>query len=314
MMFCLPPPLLPHFSNLLLLDEPSKQMFQADRGKTLTLLEFVSSNCNTKAQIKESNSSYTLGISAKPRTCLQLGWVLERGSCWVQGCAAPPCGVQMGPQNLQLLLQTCTGQQRTLAQCQCWGHGKLYLRRVQGSLGKMGPPGAGGVLKWGRGCVAAEGSLAGLGACLVLLMQWASAGQPAGRRGPGLLLQSQPVWQICCWPVLASPPSLQPAGRRCRLCKHHIRTMQGSLKAGPDERTGGRRDAQHPGRVIQFNVGANINLHEARPNSHVLQSNWHLYAMCHTCRAAQNGAKGAGLVDECLVHHTVLGTAEARVS
>ena len=114
MMFCLLLwwilPLLPHFSNLALSDESSKQMFQRTGGKQLALHEFVSSNCNTKAQIKESSSSYTLGISAKLRTCLQLGRVLERGSCWVQGCAAPPCGVQIGLQNLQLPLQTCRGQ------------------------------------------------------------------------------------------------------------------------------------------------------------------------------------------------------------
>ena len=67
--------------NLVPLDDSFTQMLQADRGKTLALHEFVSSNCNTKAQNKESNSSYTLGISANTRTCLQLGWVLERGSC-----------------------------------------------------------------------------------------------------------------------------------------------------------------------------------------------------------------------------------------
>ena len=114
MIFCLPlwyfPPLLPHFSDLALSDASFKQIFQRKGGKQLALHEFVSSNCNTKAQINESSSSYTLGISAKLRTCLQLGWVLERGSCWVQGCAAPPCGVQIGLQNLQLPLQTCRGQ------------------------------------------------------------------------------------------------------------------------------------------------------------------------------------------------------------
>lgn len=36
--------------------------------------------------------------------------------------------------------------------------------------------------------------------------------------------------------------------------------------------------------------------------------------LCHTCWAAQNGAKGAGFVDKRLVHHTVLGAAEPRVS
>ena len=97
-------------------------------------------------------------------------------------------------------------------------------------MGLLGLGDALAVLKWGRGYVAAKGSLAGLGACLVLLMQWASAGQPADRRGPGMLLQSQPVWQICCFPVLVPPPSLQPAGTRCRLRKYQNRTMQGSIR------------------------------------------------------------------------------------
>ena len=64
-----------------------------------------------------------------------------------------------------------------------------------------------------------------------------------------MLLQSQPVWQICCWPVLAPPPSLQPAGMRCRLRKCWNCTAQRRMKASPDESTHGGRDARHAGRV-----------------------------------------------------------------